>query len=70
MVLISNMRLVCLIGYLQTPTSAPLGEAMPAMGAGVDEINKPLKIMLFINSKVFKSEDIKNKVSFAGRVLV
>ena len=28
-------------------------------------MNKPLKIMLYINSRVFKSEDIKNDFIFA-----
>ena len=59
MVLISKKRLVFLIGYPQAPTRAPLG----GQGGGV-EINKPLKIMLYINARVFRSEDIKNDVIF------
>ena len=58
MVLISKKRLVFLIGYPQAPTRAPLG------GQGGVEINKPLKIMLYINARVFRSEDIKNDVIF------
>ena len=62
MVLISKKRLVFLIGYPQAPTRAPLGAR-----EGV-EINKPLKIMLYINSMVFKSEDNKNDVIFAFEI--
>ena len=59
MVLISKKRLVFLIGYPQAPTRTPLG----GQGGGV-EINKSLKIMLYINARVFRSEDIKNDVIF------
>ena len=49
MMLISKMRSVFVLGYPQTPTRVPLGELRGARGV---EINKPLKIMLYINSRV------------------
>ena len=61
MMLISKMRSVFVLGYPQTPTRVPLGELRGARGV---EINKSLKIMLYINARVFRSEDIKNDVIF------
>ena len=65
MVLISKKRLVFLIGFPQAPTRAPLGGYGGPRGV---EINKSLKIMLYINSRVFKSEDHKNDVIFAFEI--
>ena len=60
------MKFVFLLGYPQAPTRSPLGKLWGARG-GV-EINKQLKIVLYINSRVFKSEDIMKEVSFAFRI--
>ena len=58
MVLISKKRLV----FLRIP-SGPYKGALRGPGGG-GEINKSLKIMLYINARVFRSEDIKNDVIF------
>ena len=65
MALISKMRSVFLLGYPQAPTRAPLGELR---GPGGVETNTLLKIMYYINSRLFKSGDFKNVVSFAFRI--
>ena len=65
MVLISKMRLVCLIGYPRALKRLLLGGLWGAKGV---EINKPLKIMLYINSRAVNGADFKNEIGFPFRI--
>ena len=65
MMLISKMRSVFVLGYHQKPTRAPLGGIRGARGV---KTNTPLKIMWYINSRVFNSWDFKNEISFPHRI--
>ena len=56
--LISKMRSVFVLGYPQIPTRAPLGGIRGAKGV---KINKPQKIMWYINSRASNDADFKNK---------